>query len=81
MSSCIEYFRTGELPLVSVLLHEGFRVKELDRSKRSVEFIFEDSTELQDVIRKYWRNELLCPALSLLSSFKQAKHLLYDGIL
>ena len=71
-------FRTTDLGIAATLLHEKYHLVDLDRTKSSVEFVFEDSDELQDSIAKYWKDELACPAQSLLSSFRKAKRLLYD---
>ncbi len=79
MSMCIDHYRTSDLPLTATLLHEGFEVETVDRSKSACEFVFPDSPELRETIQQYWQNRLRCPAQSLLSSFKRAKHLLYDG--
>ncbi len=73
-------FRTHDLPTVAVLLHEQCKLKTLDRSdlRGKVIFIFEDSQELQQTLRAYWSDTLMCPAQSLLTSLKRAKHILYD---
>jgi len=71
-------FRTQDLSLTAALLHKGQRLEELDRSGRNTVFLFQDSPELQEIVAQYWRDELLCPAQSLLSSLKRAKHILYD---
>ena len=72
------YFRTHDLPLAATLLHEKHRLLDLDRSRPSVEFLFEDSDSLKETVDRYLRNDLLCPAQSLLASLRQAKHVLYD---
>ncbi|MDD4628258.1 MAG: DUF5659 domain-containing protein [Candidatus Peribacteraceae bacterium] len=74
-------FRTPDLPTATVLLHKNCRFLGLDRAdpKRAV-FVFEDSEKLQRILREYWRDELLCPAQSLLSDFKRAKHILFDHV-
>ncbi|MFH0770229.1 MAG: DUF5659 domain-containing protein [Candidatus Peregrinibacteria bacterium] len=75
----MESFRTHDLALVATLLYEKHHLLDLDRNKPSVEFIFEDSPKLQDTIARYWKDELLCPAQSLLASLRKAKHILYDS--
>jgi len=72
-------FRTSELGLSATLLHEKHRLKGLDRSKPSVEFVFEDSPEIRKTVEQYWLDELLCPAQSLLTSLRKTKRLLYDS--
>jgi|ETNmetMinimDraft_20_1059909.scaffolds.fasta_scaffold310108_1 hypothetical protein len=73
-------YRTPNLSLSAVLLHKGQKLRSLDRhTSRDAEFIFEDSAELQEIVSSYWRDDLLCPAQSLLSSLRRAKHILYDS--
>lgn len=72
-------YRTHDLPTAAVLLYKQCRLKTLDRSDpRRVVFVFEESPELQVTLRAYWNDTLLCPAQSLLTSLKRAKHILYD---
>ncbi|MBI1934260.1 hypothetical protein HYS30_01205 [Candidatus Peregrinibacteria bacterium] len=73
-------FRTKDIAIAATLLHERCPLLGLDRSSgRDAYFLFENSDSLQQVVSQYWRGDLLCPAQSLLASFKQAKHILYDG--
>jgi len=71
-------YRTHDLPLAATLLHKNCQLIDLERRSSASEFVFEDSPHLRDVVDKYWRDELLCPAQSLLSAMKRAKHILYD---
>ena len=73
-------FRTHDLPTVAVLLHKQCKLRTLDRSDPSgkVVFVFEDTGELQQIMRAYWNDSLMCPAQSLLACLKRAKHILYD---
>ncbi len=73
-------FSTSDTQLAAALLHENGTFVGLDRSKPRVEFLFEDTPALREIIRKYWKDELLCPAQSLLLAFKRAKHILHDYI-
>jgi hypothetical protein len=68
----------SDIGLVASILHERGQIVGLDRSHSRVEFLFEDSPALREIIRKYWSDELLCPAQALLISFKRAKHILHD---
>lgn len=68
----------SDLGLISVILHEHGKLLGIDRSKKRVEFIFEDTPELQEIVRQFFSNELLCPAQSLLLSFRRAKQILHD---
>lgn len=72
------HWNSHEIGLVAAVLHEGGRLITVDRSDKRAEFVFEDTPELREVVRKYWSNELLCPAQSLLLSFRRAKHILHD---
>lgn len=73
-------FRTHDLPTIAVLLHKQCRLLTLDRSDPAgkVVFVFEDSDTLRRILEDYWSDTLLCPAQSLLSCLKRAKHILYD---
>lgn len=68
----------SDIGLAAAILYEDGKLLGVDRSKSRVEFIFENTPELREVIRTYWSNELRCPAQSLLLSFKRAKHILHD---
>jgi len=74
----MDAFRTHDLPLAATLLHEKYRLLDLDRTSPTVKFIFEDSEDLRGTVDRFFRNDLLCPAQSLLASLRQAKHVLYD---
>ncbi len=71
-------FRTTDIATAAALLQEKHRLIDLDRTKPSVEFIFEDSEDLQHTLGMFLKDELECPAQSLLLSFRKAKRLLYD---
>lgn len=75
----MKHFKTHQLALAATLLHKGFHLSGVERDSRQAEFVFDDSKELRETVDKYWKNDLLCPAQSLLTSFRQAKHILYDG--
>lgn len=74
----MDTFSTADINVATALLHEGGRLVGVDRSQPRVAFLFEDTPALRDVVRRYWSNELLCPAQSLLLAFKRAKHILHD---
>ena len=71
-------FAVSDIGLIASILHEDGRLTGLDRSKKRVEFLFEDTPALREIVRRYWSNELMCPAQSLLLAFKRAKHILHD---
>jgi hypothetical protein len=71
-------YRTANISLASVLLHEKYALVELDRSNARAEFVFEDSEELRRAVKSYWKDELMCPAQSLFAAFRRAKNILYD---
>ncbi|MFH1444688.1 MAG: hypothetical protein ABIG34_04875 [Candidatus Peregrinibacteria bacterium] len=71
-------YGVSDIGLAAAILLEKGRLVSVDRSRPRVEFLFEDTPALRDVVRRYWSNELICPAQSLLLSFKQAKHILHD---
>jgi hypothetical protein len=72
-------FRTCDLSLAATLLYEKCHLIELDRSKKKVEFIFEDSPHLQRIASEFWRDQLPYPAQALFAALKRAKHVLFDG--
>ncbi|PIR48108.1 hypothetical protein COU80_06060 [Candidatus Peregrinibacteria bacterium CG10_big_fil_rev_8_21_14_0_10_55_24] len=71
-------YHTHDLPLAATLLHKNCQLIDLERRSSASEFVFEDSVELRGIVDQYWRDELLCPAQSLLAALKRAKHILYD---
>jgi hypothetical protein len=71
-------FSVSDIGLVASLFHERGQFIGLDRTHSRVEFLFEDTPALREIVRKYWNDELLCSAQSLLLSFKRAKHILHD---
>ncbi len=70
-------YRTTDLSLAATLLQQGHTLIELDKSSYRAEFVFEDCNELHESVAGYWSDELHCPAQSLLTSLKRAKHILY----
>jgi len=75
----MNHFRTKDIALSAALLHQKCRFVSIDRTQsKSAEFVFEGSEELREIVDQYWRDELMCPAQSLLAAFKRAKHILYD---
>ena len=76
----MEAFRTHSTPLAAVLLHKQFRLIDLERqpdSKR-VEFLFESSTELQEIVKAFWKAELTCPARPLFAAYREAQNLVHN---
>ncbi len=73
-------FKTYSTPLAATCIHEGFRVTGIERSADSgrVTFVFEDSEGLQEAVQGFWSGDLVCPARSLLMSYKEAKGLVFD---
>ena len=72
-------FEISDISLTATLLCLGFSIKDINRSNpKRVVFVFEDSAEIQKIISEYQKDEVVCPAQSLLSALKRAKHILYD---
>lgn len=72
-------YRTHDLPTAAVLLHKQCKLLTIDRTEpHRVIFVFEQSPDLQQILQAYWSDTLMCPAQSLLTSLKRAKHILYD---
>jgi hypothetical protein len=75
----IEMFKTADLPLAAALCVAGFIVEEMERSdaRRSI-FIFENSAELQEQIRRYWRGAILVEPQAYFSQCKALKARIYE---
>lgn len=72
-------YRLKDINAIAVLLHRKCHFLGLDRSDpKNVVFVFEDTEKLRLTLELYMRDELLCPAQSLLADFKRAKHILFD---
>lgn len=79
MTICMQTFRTHDLSLVAILLHEKCHLVDIDRSHSKAEFIFEETEQVTDLVARYWRDQLPYPAQSLFAALRRAKHILYDG--
>jgi len=74
-----EFFRTADLAITAALSVSGFVVEEVERAdaRRSV-FIFRDSAELQEAVKKYWRSELRVEPQSYFNQLKILKARIYE---
>ncbi len=72
-------FRTADLSLTAALCVSGFVVEEMERvsPSRSV-FIFQDTTELQEAVSRYWRADLRVEPQALFNQLKVLKARIYE---
>ena len=72
-------FRSADLSLVAALCVSSFVVEELERVSptRSV-FIFTDSTELQELVNRYWRGDLQVEPQAFFNQLKVLKARIYE---
>lgn len=76
----MESFITSDLVLASTLSALNFQVIDLDRSDESrIGFVFEDTEELQEVVNKFWKEELRLEPLMLFNSMKLLKRRLFSN--
>ena len=72
------FYRTSDLALCGALVCLGFVVQEVERVNPSrVVFIFQDSSQLQEVVGEFWRNELKVDPLKYFSEIKLLKARIY----
>ena len=72
-------YATSDLGLAAYLHALGHRLEKLDRvDPRRVQFCFEASEELAEVVDKYWKGTARVQPLELLTSQRVLKHRLYD---
>lgn len=74
----MKQFATHDLALAATLLFEKCYLLDVDRSGLQVEFVFEETDQVRDIVAKYWRDQLPYPAQGLFASLRKAKHILYD---
>lgn len=72
-------FRTADLAITATLSVSGFIVDEMERVSptRSV-FIFNDSAELREIVRQYWRGELKVEPQAYFNQLKVLKARIYE---
>lgn len=73
-------YRTSDYQLAATLLSLDFKMEGLDKSDPTrMQFIFEDSPELEEVVGKYWGKTLKVEPNALWNNFKIIKNLLYEA--
>lgn len=72
-------FITNDLSLSCTLLCYNFTLAGLDASdSRKVGFVFTESDELQDTIKKYWDNQLAVNPREYFNTLKDLKSRIYN---
>jgi len=75
-----ELYSTSDLPLVATL-SLYFPVEKVDMTNpRRTSFLFLQSSELNDLITKYWRKELRIEPLTFFNQLKTVKTMLYSRV-
>lgn len=73
-------FNTSDLGLASALVSVGVRLMDLDKSNlRRVEFVFEDTEEIKQLVDDYWANNLRVSPLTYFNSMKMLKNRIYSS--
>lgn len=73
-------FNTSDLGLASALVSAGIRLSDLDKSNpRRVEFIFEGTDEVLQLVDDYWANNLRVSPLTYFNSMKMLKNRIYSS--
>lgn len=72
-------FSTFDLGLVASLISTGFPLLDLDKSNpKKVQFLFEDSNDIQAVIKDYWLDNLQVNARTYFDNLKAVKNRIYS---
>ena len=75
-------FRTSDFGLASTLVALEHQVFEFDRrNPKRVEFIFEDSEEVSELVNAFWADSVTVSAQKLLAAQKKLKNRLYSSAL
>lgn len=67
-------FHTPDIQLSSTLSTLGYKIKDIDRTdKKRQQFIFENTEELKETVKKYWNKELTTEPQKLFGELKYLK--------
>lgn len=74
-----QFYKTSDLGLVTTLsLH--FPVITIDRNNpNKVLFVFDQTSELNDFVNKYWRSEIVVEPQTFTNQIKNIKTRIYSG--
>ncbi|MDD3661472.1 MAG: DUF5659 domain-containing protein [Candidatus Dojkabacteria bacterium] len=74
------YFTTYDLNLAAVCVASGLPLENLERNPHGKSlFFFSHSTQLDEVIRDYWRGKLRINPVELFNALKSIKNRMYSG--
>lgn len=72
-------YKTSDLGLTTTL-SLYFPIRTIDRSNpRKVLFVFDQTGELNDLVDKYWRNEIIVEPQTFINQIKNIKTRIYSG--
>ncbi len=76
----IKKFSTFDLGLATTLTTLGYKLLELDKTNpKKVRFVFKEEKNIEQIMLKYWNDEITLPALSLFNNLKTLKNRLYSN--
>jgi len=76
----IKKFSTYDLGLATTLTTLGYKLLELDKTNpKKVRFVFKEEKNIEQIMLKYWNDEITLPALSLFNNLKTLKNRLYSN--
>ena len=73
-------YKTTDLNL-AVILSLNFQIKELENNNGRGTFVFQDTEELQDLVKDYWNRQLSVEPQSLFDALKTIKNRLYNDVM
>lgn len=75
----MDTYKTNDTGLSATLMCLGFKVIELDKQNpKEVQFIFEESNDLQEYVQDYYLRQLKVEPNKLLSNLKLLKTRIYN---
>lgn len=73
-------FKTSDFQLSCCLVSIGFKLDCLDRSNpKRIEFCFEQTDSLNQVVQSFWKNELTLSPIDLFNAQKFLKSQIYSS--
>lgn len=72
-------YQTCDLNLATTLIYFWYPIQDINKSNTSrIEFIFNDTERLSDILDKYYRKQLQVEPISFLSNLKLLKQRIYQ---
>jgi hypothetical protein len=73
-----EYFETSDLGLANSIYYSQYPIEAINNSERRAIFLFLRDKNLDSLIQKYWRHELLIEPIAFMNCLKEVKSQLYN---